>query len=135
MAEQHGEDKYIKCSKCTCKYINDDNHIKNGFGYDRLNERFKTCTKCRTKTRKTNNLLDILPDNVIDTIHKYKHQMEFKNVMDDITNNIYVYGNCPKCECNCDDDMPCWLDTIYELRCNPEWVMTYGHLYQKNIIF
>ena len=39
MAEQSGDDKYVKC--------------------------------------KTNNLFDILPDNVIDTIHKYKHQMEF----------------------------------------------------------
>ena len=80
MTEQSGEDKYIKCSKCKCKYINDDNHIRTDFGFNRLSERFKTCTKCRNKTSKTNNLLDILPDNVIDTIHKYKHQMEFQDV-------------------------------------------------------
>ena len=135
MAEQSGEDKYIKCSKCKCKYINDDEHIKADFGYNRLNERYKTCVKCRTKTSKTNNLFNILPDNVIDTIHKYKHQMEFKDVINDITNNIYVYGDCPKCKCNCDDDMPCWLDTISELRCDPEWVMTYGHLYEKTSYF
>jgi hypothetical protein len=54
MAEHSGEDKYIKCSKCKCKYINDDEHIKADFGYNRLNERFKTCTKCRTKTSKGN---------------------------------------------------------------------------------
>ena len=55
MTEQRGEDKYIKCSKCKCKYINDDNHIRTDFGFNRLNERFKTCTKCRNKTRKGNN--------------------------------------------------------------------------------
>ena len=50
MAEEHVEDKYIKCSKCKCKYMNDDKHIKTDFGYNRLEERFKTCTKCRTKS-------------------------------------------------------------------------------------
>ena len=30
MAEQHGEDKYIKCSKCKCKYINDDEQVEIG---------------------------------------------------------------------------------------------------------
>ena len=61
--------------------------------------------------------------------------MEFKNAMDDIANNIYVYGDCPKCKCNCDDDMPCWLDSLSELRCDPEWVMTYNHLYKKPSYF
>ena len=128
MAEQHGEDKYIKCSKCKCKYINDDKHIDNDFGFNRLNQRYKTCVKCRTKTRKTNDLFDILPDNVVDTIHKYKHQMEFKNVMDDITNNIYVYGDCPKCKCNCDDDneLSCWLDDCLHGQSDPEWVVANG---------
>ncbi len=75
MAEECIEYKYIKCSKCKCKYINDDEHIKKDFGYNRMNERYKTCVKCRTKTRKANNLFDMLPDNVIDTINKYKQQM------------------------------------------------------------
>ena len=131
MSEQTGEDKHIKCSKCKCKYINDDEHIKADFGFNRLNERFKTCTKCRTK--KVN--INTLPDALTDKIYQFKHNMEFKDVVDDITNNIYVYGDCPKCKCNCDDDMPCWLDTISELRCDPEWVMTYGHLYEKTIDF
>lgn len=51
MAEQNECDKYIKCSKCRCKYINDDEHIKKDFGYNRLEERFKTCVKCRTYSR------------------------------------------------------------------------------------
>ena len=50
MAEQ-GETKYIKCCCCKCKYINDDNHIKNDFGYNRLNERYKKCVKCRNRDR------------------------------------------------------------------------------------
>ena len=58
MAEECGDNKYIKCSKCKCKYMNDDKHIKNDFGYNRLEERFKTCTKCRTKTNKKVNLID-----------------------------------------------------------------------------
>ena len=87
--------------------------------------------KCRNK--KVN--INTLPDALTDKIYQFKHNMEFKDVVDDITNNIYVYGDCPKCKCNCDDDMPCWLDTISELRGDPEWVMTYGHLYEKTIDF
>jgi hypothetical protein len=51
MTEQSEAEKYIKCSKCRCKYINDDEHIKNDFGYNRLNERFKTCVVCRARNR------------------------------------------------------------------------------------
>ena len=49
MAEQNDTEKYIKCLRCKCKYLNDDEHIKTGFGHNRLNERFKTCNKCREK--------------------------------------------------------------------------------------
>ena len=54
MTEQSEADKYIKCSKCRCKYINDDEHIKKDFGYNRLEQRFKTCVKCRTYSRHQN---------------------------------------------------------------------------------
>ena len=50
MAEQSEESKYIKCSTCKCKYINDDEHIKIDFGYNRLKERFKCCVKCRNRS-------------------------------------------------------------------------------------
>ena len=86
MAEQDSKDKYIKCSKCKCKYINDDNHIKADFGYNRLNERFKTCVKCRTKTNKQVNL-NSLPDEITNQIYQYKHQMEFK----DVTQEMMLY--------------------------------------------
>ena len=54
MTERSEESKYIKCSKCWCKYINDDEHIKQDFGYNRLEERFKTCVKCRERGRVQN---------------------------------------------------------------------------------
>ena len=31
MTEKHGEDKYIKCTQCKCKYLNHDEHIKKDF--------------------------------------------------------------------------------------------------------
>ena len=49
MEELSGQNKFIKCSKCKCKYINDDEHIKSDFGYNRLNIQYKCCVKCRNK--------------------------------------------------------------------------------------
>ena len=40
--------EHIQCSRCHMKFINDDEHIKNDFGYNRLNERYKQCVRCRT---------------------------------------------------------------------------------------
>ena len=37
------------CSDCKSKYINDEEHIHNDFGYTRLEERYKTCVKCRAR--------------------------------------------------------------------------------------
>ena len=45
---------YIKCSNCKCKYHNNDENIKDDFGYNRSGERFKCCVKCRVRGRKTN---------------------------------------------------------------------------------
>ena len=50
MSEKTETDKFVKCSKCKCKYINDDDeHIKHDLGYNKLNERFKCFVKCRDK--------------------------------------------------------------------------------------
>ena len=51
MAEQSEDNKYVKCSKCKCKYINNYEHIKSDFGYNRLGEQFKCCIKCRAINR------------------------------------------------------------------------------------
>jgi len=96
MAEECGDNKYIKCSKCKCKYINDDKHIKNDFGYNRLEERFKTCTKCRTKTNKKVNL-NTLPDELTNkiimmSIPTYSFMDELKT-----TRIIRTVCNCEGC--------------------------------------
>ena len=49
MAERQGTDKYIHCSTCKKKFINDYDHIKVDFGYNRLNIRFKCCVQCRAR--------------------------------------------------------------------------------------
>ena len=52
MAEQNEQNKYIKCKGCKCKYINDEEHIKQDFGYIRLGEQLKSCVNCRNITNK-----------------------------------------------------------------------------------
>ena len=47
MTEDDSKEQYIKCSRCKCKYINDDEHIKVDLGYTRLGVRYKNCVKCR----------------------------------------------------------------------------------------
>ena len=41
MTEQNEDNTYTKCTNCTGKSINDDEHIKNDFGFTRLNENIK----------------------------------------------------------------------------------------------
>ena len=59
MTEQDSKDKYIKCSRCKSKYLNDDESISKEFRYNRLNERYKTCVKCRSReTLRVKRLVD-----------------------------------------------------------------------------
>ena len=51
MSGQGEQDKYIKCKGCKCKYINDEEHIKQDFGYNRLGEQLKSCVNCRNRTK------------------------------------------------------------------------------------
>ena len=51
MTEEGKNDNYIICSKCRSKYINDEEHIANDFGYTRLEERYKTCVRCRGRNK------------------------------------------------------------------------------------
>ena len=51
MAEESKNDKYMMCSKCRSKYINDEEHISKDFGYTRLEEIYKTCVRCREKQK------------------------------------------------------------------------------------
>ena len=82
-----------------------------------------------------------LPTEVKDKIIDFKNGDEkywknkFKDVENEIKNNVYVYGSCPKCKQNCDDDYPCWLDDLSQLQCDPEWVMMYGNQFEKSSNF
>ena len=51
---QQQHDRYMLCSSCNCKYINDHDHIKTDLGYNRLEERYKSCVKCRARRRAYN---------------------------------------------------------------------------------
>ena len=51
MTEESKNDKHIICSKCRSKYINDEEHINKDFGYTRLEERYKTCVRCRVRNK------------------------------------------------------------------------------------
>ena len=54
MTEEPNKDKYIICSDCKGKYINDEEHISKDFGYTRLEDRYKTCVKCRASKKNRN---------------------------------------------------------------------------------
>ena len=45
------EEKYVYCGSCRVKYHNNEDSIKENFGYNRLNERFRSCIKCRKSRR------------------------------------------------------------------------------------
>ena len=49
MTEEAKNSKYIICSGCRSKYVDDEEHVNNDFGYTRLEERYKTCVKCRAR--------------------------------------------------------------------------------------
>ena len=51
MSEQSEQDTYTKCKCCKCKYMNDEEHIKQDFGYNRLGEQLKSCVNCRSRTK------------------------------------------------------------------------------------
>ena len=51
MTEESKNDKYVICSKCRSKCINDEEHINKDFGYTRLEMRYKTCVRCRARNK------------------------------------------------------------------------------------
>ena len=73
----------MKCSRCKCKYINDDDNIKVDFGYNRLNVRFKICVKCRTKTTQVKDDKESTTVVTVINTHKNAYELLFKSL--DIT--------------------------------------------------
>ena len=46
----------IKCSTCKKRFLNNKEQVELHFGYNRLNERFKCCIRCRGYGKKQNKL-------------------------------------------------------------------------------
>lgn len=59
------------------------------------------------------------PEDIQNTIYKYKHGIELKKVMTDSTGDVYVYGARPKCHGNCEDEMLLGLDTLSQIQRYP----------------
>ena len=51
MSEQSGQYKYIKRKGCKCKYMKDEEHIKQDFVYNRLGEHLTSCVNCRNRAK------------------------------------------------------------------------------------
>ena len=71
--------------------------------------------------------MNSLPEDIQDTIYKYKHQMEFENVMCELKCTVCYCGFCGDRQwmwttCNCDDD---WSDDsdsgIMDYWYDPDW--------------
>ena len=46
----------IKCSTCKKRFLNNKEQVELHFGYNRLNERFKCCIRCRDYSKKRTKL-------------------------------------------------------------------------------
>ena len=113
MTEEDKNDKYIICNKCRSKYINDEEHINKDFGYTRLEERYKTCVKCRARIKITNKTCsEKHPEKTEKAKEHYEahkeeeakeHNKQYREKNDDslkgydrARNHLKVY--CPHCE-------------------------------------
>ena len=75
MAGESKNHKYIICSKCKCNYINDEEHISTDFGYTRLEEGYKTCNKCRARSKSRNKkYYDIHKEELKECNKKYREE-------------------------------------------------------------
>ena len=79
MSEESKKDQYIICSKCKCKYINDEEHIKQYFGYKRSEERYKTCVRCRAR------------HNINNKKYRDKHKEEIKRYYEEHKEELKEY--------------------------------------------
>jgi hypothetical protein len=98
MAENNRDIKYIICSRCRCKYINDED-----FGFNRLNKIYKTCVKCRSKRKKiqiitTNKIIESPPILVLKTNKIIESVFKKYYIPDTLIDNIMSFQTGI---CNC----------------------------------
>ena len=110
MTEEGKNDKYIICSKCRSKYINDEEHINKDFGYTRLEELYKTCVRCRARN-KTNyktyqekhpEQIKVRYEAQKEEAKEYRKQYREKNadrVKEYERARDQIKVNCPNCNC------------------------------------
>ena len=97
MAEENKNDKYITCSKCRSKYVNDEEHISKDLGYTRLEEIHKTCVRCRARGKvNCKTYYDKHKDELNESSKKYyeEHKTE-KRYYDKICGSIRTI--CERC--------------------------------------
>ena len=80
---ENNANNYIKCSRCHMKFINDDEHIKPDFGYNRLNVRYKQCVRCRTSRREHDQKYTQTNRDKIRESQKKYNQQRLNAVVDD----------------------------------------------------
>ena len=97
MAGASRNDRYIKCARCKTQYINDDDHIQIDFGYNRLEERYKVCVKCRNKDKRWIDNLKKVADDNHDTIKHGYRCYKNKPLADFVCPNGKSYNACYDC--------------------------------------
>ena len=70
--------EYIHCS-CHRKYINSDESIVINFGFNRLNERYRTCVKCRQSGKGSRDKKILLDPDYADTKRERNKQWYIDN--------------------------------------------------------
>ena len=99
MAEESKNDKYIRCSKCGSKYINDEEHISTDFGYTRLDERYKKCVKCRARGKiSRKKYYDSHREELKEYSKKYREEHQEEKRTYDILRCLEKVV-CPNCNC------------------------------------
>ena len=96
MAEQ-GDDTYIKCSRCKCKYHNNDESIKDNFGFNRLGETYKCCVKCGDRWKQRRQELIRTADESNGTVKHCNRCYKNKPVIDFVCPNGKSYNACYPC--------------------------------------
>ena len=69
----------LTCTNCRKAYINNEENIKENFGYNRLGLRYKTCIICRNKRAEKRPVRVILSENSTDRMFTIKYRVEGNN--------------------------------------------------------
>ena len=83
------------------KFINDDEHIKNDFGYNRLNERYKQCVRCRTHCNEKRKAYRAQQKQVIANLKEQLKETSNESTHDEQNMNEYINEIiiCDVCGC------------------------------------